>query len=53
MKKKAYMKPTMRVVKMQHQGIICTSGGVKSVQSSFDDPDDDFIYGGGGTEQGR
>ena len=34
MKKKAYMKPTMRVVKMQHQGIICTSGGVKSVQSS-------------------
>ncbi len=54
MKKKAYMKPAMRVVKLQHQGIICTSGyGVKSVQSSFDDPDDEFIWGGGGTEQGR
>lgn len=51
--KKEYMKPTMRVVKMQHQGIICTSGDVKSVQSSFDDPEDDFIWGGGGTEQGR
>ena len=25
--KKEYMKPTMRVVKIQHSGIICTSPG--------------------------
>ena len=51
--KKEYMKPTMRVEKMQYQSIICTRGRVKSVQSSFDDPDDEFIFGDGGTEQGR
>ena len=43
MKKKAYMKPTMRVVKMQHQGIICTSDPVRSV----DGGDTGIDYGGG------
>lgn len=54
--KKEYMKPAMRAVKIQQCSIICVSGGnsiVKSVHSSFDDPNDDFIYGGGGTEMGR
>ena len=52
MKKKEYMKPAMRVVKMQHHGIICTSGGVRSLGSNLEDGDD-FIFGSGGSEQGR
>ena len=49
MKKKAYMKPTMRVVKMQHQGIICTSDPVRSV----DGGDTGIDYGGGGSGPAR
>ena len=32
MKKKLYEKPTMKVVKLQHQSIICTSPGQAGVQ---------------------
>ena len=53
--KRAYMKPAMRVVRIQHSGFICTSGyGVTSVQTGgFDDPDDDFIWGGGNNTGAR
>ena len=41
MKKKAYEKPSMKVIKIQHQGIICTSGGqVQSLRGGY------FDYGG-------
>jgi len=49
MKKKAYMKPDMKVVKMQHQGIICTSDPVRSV----DGGDTSIDYGGGGSGPAR
>ena len=32
MKRKDYEKPTMKVVKLQHQSIICTSPGQAGVQ---------------------
>ena len=32
MKKRMYEKPTMKVVKLQHQSIICTSPGQAGVQ---------------------
>ena len=32
MRKKLYEKPTMKVVKLQHQSIICTSPGQAGVQ---------------------
>lgn len=52
--KKIYSKPSMTVVKIQHQGIICTSDPVRGVQTTgFDDPDDDFIWGGGGNNGAR
>ena len=33
MKKRMYEKPTMKVVKLQHQSIICTSPGQAGVQN--------------------
>jgi len=44
MNKKAYQKPTMRVVRIQHQQIICTSN-VNTVISG----DTGIGYGGGGS----
>ncbi len=44
--KKNYMKPLMEVVKLQHQGIICTSpGSVTSISTNLDEADK-FILGG-------
>ena len=37
--KKQYMKPAMRVVKIQQQHIICTSSGVQSLSN-----DEGFIF---------
>ena len=45
--KKTYLKPTMMVVKLQHQGIICTSE-VRGVTS-----DAGIGYGGGGRGSAR
>lgn len=35
MKRKDYQKPTMKVVKLQHTGMLMTSGGVKSMRSGY------------------
>lgn len=43
MKKKVYEKPTMRVVKIQQQHIVCSSPGVPTLNGtpgSGDDPDE-------------
>ena len=45
--KKTYLKPTMQVVTLQQQGIICTSG-VRSVNGNAD-----IDYGGGGSGPAR
>ena len=49
--KKEYIKPAVQVVKLQHQGIICTSPGDSSVTSVgggvFDDIESDEGYNGG------
>ena len=49
--KKTYLQPTMQVVTLQQQGIICTSPGVFSVSSVdggvFDDIESDEGYDGG------
>ena len=49
--RKEYIKPAMQVVKLQHQGIICTSPGSSSVTSVdggvFDDIESDEGYTGG------
>jgi len=49
--RKEYIKPAMQVVKLQHQGIICTSPGGSSVRSVgggvFDDIESDEGYTGG------
>jgi len=42
--KKTYMKPAIMVVRVQQQGIICTSGVVNSISSNVD-----LDYGGGGS----
>lgn len=42
--KKTYQQPTMTVVKLQQQGIICTSNEVNSVSNNAD-----IDYGGGGS----
>ena len=48
--KKEYMKPAVQVVKLQHQGIICTSPGGSRVTSVaggvFDDIESDEGYTG-------
>lgn len=46
--KKTYMKPAMQVVKIQQQGIICTSRGANSLNNSeeftlTDDLDEDDV----------
>ena len=46
--KKTYLKPTMMVVKLQHQGIICTSDVIRGVNS-----DAGIGYGGGGRGSAR
>jgi len=46
--KKKYMKPTMMVVTLQQQGIICTSTSVSRVNSNAD-----IDYGGGGSGPAR
>jgi len=48
--KKEYMKPTMRVVKIQHSGIICTS---LTTTSTNLDEGETLTIGGGGNGQGR
>lgn len=49
--KKTYLQPTMQVVTLQQQGIICTSPGGSSVTSVdggvFDDIESDENYYGG------
>ena len=49
--RKEYIKPAVQVVKLQHQGIICTSPGgfrVTSVDGGvFDDIESDEDYHGG------
>ena len=48
MNKKEYMKPAMRVVKIQHTGMLMTSN-VRSLGSNLNDDEDltdDFIFGG-------
>lgn len=49
--KKEYMKPTMRVVKVQHQSHIL-AGSLRSVKSSGLDDEDDLQYEGNGGNQG-
>ena len=52
--KKEYMKPTMRVVKVQHQSHIL-AGSLRSVKSSGLDDEDDLQYDdfeGSGGDQG-
>ena len=44
MNKQAYIKPAMRIVRIEHQHIICTSDTVNSVKSD----DTGIGYGGGG-----
>jgi hypothetical protein len=46
--KKAYLKPTMMVVTLQQQSIICTSNDVSRVSSNTD-----LDYGGGGSDPAR
>ena len=46
--KKKYMKPTMMVVTLQQQRIICTSNDVSRVSSNAD-----LDYGGGGSDPAR
>ena len=43
--KKQYQQPAMKVVKMQHQGFVCTSDPVRSVNGG----DTGIGYGGGGS----
>ena len=49
--RKTYLQPTMQVVTLQQQGIICTSPGGSSVRSVgggvFDDIESDVDYYGG------
>ena len=52
MKKQAYIKPAMRVVRMQHQGIICTTSTTVSRNSNNVGLKEE-IYGGNGTARSR
>jgi hypothetical protein len=49
--KKTYLQPTMMVVRLQQQSIICTSK-VSSVSTNLDEGDA-IGYGGGGTGPAR
>ncbi len=44
--KKNYQQPMMRIVRIQHHGIICTSGGSNKV-GRVSSGDTDITYGGG------
>ena len=46
--KKTYLQPTLMVVTLQQQSIICTSNGVSRVSGNAD-----LDYGGGGTGPAR
>ena len=50
--KKKYMKPTMMVVTLQQQRIICTSNDVSRVSSNLTG-DDAIDYGGSGSGPAR
>ena len=50
MTKKEYMKPTMQVVKVQHQSHIL-AGSLRSVKSSGLDSENDLQYDGSGGDQ--
>ena len=46
--KREYMKPVMRVVELQHHTqLLQASSPVRSLNSNFEDPEDEFILGGG------
>ena len=45
MNKKEYMKPAMRVVKIQHTGMLMTSGTFTTTSTNMTG-DDDLIFGG-------
>lgn len=51
MKKKEYMKPEQRVVLLQHRTMLL-SGSVRGVSTNMTD-EDDFLWGGGGTQDAR
>ena len=46
--KKTYLQPTMMVVRLQQQSIICASNDVSRVSSNVD-----MDYGGGGSDPAR
>ena len=48
--KKTYEKPVMQVVKIQHTGMLMSSGTFTTTITNIDDEDDvgDIIFGGGG-----
>ena len=50
--KKTYLQPTMMVVRLQQQSIICASNGVNRVSTNLTDGDA-IGYGGGGTGPAR
>ena len=48
--KKTYLQPTMMVVRLQQQSIICTSNGVNCVSTNLDEGAA-IGYGGGSSTQ--
>jgi hypothetical protein len=49
--KKTYEKPVMQVVKIQHTGMLMSSGTFTTTSTNIDDDEDgvgDIIFGGGG-----
>ena len=52
MNKKHYQKPEQRVVLLQHRTMLL-SGSVRGVSTNMTDEDDDFLWGGGGTQDAR
>lgn len=53
MKKKQYMKPEQRVVLLHHRTMLLSGSPVRSVSTNMTDEDDDFLWGGGGTQDAR
>ena len=54
--KKTYEKPVMQVVKIQHTGMLMSSGTFTTTSTNIDDDEDnvgDIIFGGGGTGDAR
>ncbi|MBO6144968.1 MAG: hypothetical protein J6M25_02485 [Prevotella sp.] len=53
MKKQAYMKPAMRMMKIQHQQMLCTSQiTVTEIENTGLDPTTELIIFGGGSNTG-